>query len=112
MTTTYTWSIPKNGLKVQTVDGQENTVTHVNFTLTATDGTNTVDLQNSVKVPLDTAAEFVPFANLTEAKVIEWVKAQLDDKKVEMFENMLNLKLERKANPPVRPVAVEAPWAE
>jgi hypothetical protein len=61
---------------------------------------------------LDTAAEFVPFASLTEAKVIEWVKAQLDDKKVEMFENMLNIKLERKANPPIRPVTVEAPWAE
>jgi DNA polymerase III delta subunit len=112
MTTTYIWAIPKNGLKVQLVNGQENTVTRVGFTITATDGTNTVNIQSSVKVPLDPNAEFVPFANLTEAKVIDWVKAQLDDKKVEMFENMLNVKLERKANPPVRPVAVEAPWAE
>jgi DNA polymerase III delta subunit len=112
MATTYTWAIPKNGLKVQSVNGQENTVTSVNFTVTATDGTNTVDLQSSVKVPLDPNAEFVPFASLTEAKVIDWVKAQLDDKKVEMFEKMLNARLERKANPPARPVTVEAPWAE
>lgn len=111
MTTNYTWAIPKNGLKVQSVNGQENTVTSVNFTVTATDGTNTVDLQSSVKVPLDPNAEFVPFASLTEAKVIDWVKAQLGDK-VATFEKMLNARLERKANPPVRPVTVEAPWAE
>jgi hypothetical protein len=111
MTTTYTWAIPKNGLKVQSVNGQENTVTNVNFTVTATDGTNTVDLQNSVNVPLDSSAEFVPFASLTEAKVIDWVKSNLGDK-VSTFEKILNTKLERKANPPARPVTVEVPWAE
>jgi hypothetical protein len=110
MTITYTWTIPKNGLKVQTVDGQENTVTRVGFTVTATDGTNTVDLQSSVKVPLDPNAEFVPFANLTEAKVVDWVKANLGSN-VATFEKMLNAKLERKANPPTRAVVVESPWA-
>ena len=110
MATTYTWSVPKNGLKVQSVNGQENTVTRVGFTVTATDGTNTVDLQSSVKVPLDPNAEFVPLANLTEAKVIDWVKAQLGDK-VATFEKMLNARLERKANPPTRAAVVESPWA-
>jgi len=110
MTTTYTWSIPKNGLRVKTVDGQENTVTHVNFTVTATDGTNTASLQNSVKVPLDANAEFVPFANLTEAKVITWVKDNLGNK-VAAFEKMLNTQLERKANPPAKPAVIELPWA-
>jgi archaellin len=110
MTTTYTWAIPKNGLKVQSVNGQENTVTNVNFTVTATDGTNTVDLQSSVKVPLDPNAEFVPFANLTEAKVIDWVKVNLGNK-VATFEKMLNNRLERKANPPAKPAVVELPWA-
>jgi hypothetical protein len=110
MTTTYTWSIPKNGLRVKTVDGQENTVTHVNFTVTATDGTNTASLQNSVNVPLDANAQFVPFASLTEAKVIEWVKAKLGNK-VAAFEKILNTQLEHKANPPARPAVVELPWA-
>jgi archaellin len=111
MTTTYTWSIPKNGLRVQNIDGQENTVTNVNFTITATDGTNTVDLQNSVNVSLDSSVEFVPFANLTEAKVIDWVKTNLGDN-VATFEKILNNKLERKANPTVRSVVIEVPWAE
>jgi hypothetical protein len=111
MITTYTWNIPKNGLKVKTVDGQENTVTSVIFTVSATDGTNTVDLNNEVNVPLDASAELVPFAQLTEAKVLEWVKNNLGNKKVEMFEKMLNTQLEHKVNPPAKPVAVEAPWA-
>jgi hypothetical protein len=110
MATTYTWVIPKNGLRVQTVDGQENTVTHVNFTVTATDGTNTVELQNLVKVPLDANAEFVPFANLTEAKVITWVKDNLGNK-VTAFEKMLNAQLEQKVNPPAKPAVVKLPWA-
>jgi hypothetical protein len=110
MTTTYTWSIPKNGLRVQTVEGQENTVTHVNFIVTATDGANTASLQNSVRVPLDANAVFVPFASLTEAKVITWVKDNLGNK-VAAFEKMLNKQLENKANPPARPAVVELPWA-
>ena len=110
MTTTYTWAIPKNGLKVQSVNGQENTVTHVKFTVTATDGTNTVDVENLVEVTLDPNAEFVPFASLTEAKVIDWVKAQLGNK-VAAYEKMLNARLERKANPPTKPAVVELPWA-
>jgi len=110
MATTYTWSVPKNGLKVQTVNGQENTVTRVGFSITATDGTNTVNTQSSVKVPLDPNAEFVPFASLTEAKVIDWVKAQLGNK-VAAYEKMLNARLERKANPPTKPAVVELPWA-
>jgi hypothetical protein len=110
MATTYTWSVPKNGLKVQTVNGQENTVTRVGFSITATDGTNTVNTQSSVKVPLDPNAEFVPFASLTEAKVIDWVKANLGSN-VAAYEKMLNAKLERKANPPTRAAVVESPWA-
>jgi hypothetical protein len=110
MTTTYTWAIPKNGLRVQTVDGQQNTVTNVNFTVTATDGKNTVELQNSVNVPLSANAEFVPFANLTEAKVITWVKDILGNK-VAAFERVLNKQLEQKANPPAKPAVIELPWA-
>lgn len=110
MTTTYTWTIPENGLRVQTVNGQENTITDVNFTVTATDGKNTVSTQNSVVVPLDENAQFVPFAQLTEAKVLEWVKAQLGEK-VEIFKTTLNKKLQHKANPPARPTVVELPWA-
>jgi hypothetical protein len=110
MTTTYTWTIPENGLMVQTVNGQENTVTSVNFTITATNGTNTVSIQNSVVVPLDANAQFVPFAKLTEAKVLEWVKAQLGAR-VEIFKTTLNKKLQHKANPPAQPTVVELPWA-
>lgn len=111
MTTTYTWKIPKNGLRVQTVNGQENTVISVKFTISATDGTNTVDFSNIVMVPLDASAKFVPFAQLTEAKVLEWVKAKLNAKAIETFEKILNSKLERKANPPAQPTVVELPWA-
>jgi hypothetical protein len=111
MPNTYVWSIPKDGLMVQTVSGQENTVMAVQFTVTATDGTHTASINNSVQIPLDPNSAFTPFADLTETQVIGWVQAALGEQKVGMFEKMLDQQIANKVNPPVRPTKANAPWA-
>jgi len=110
MTTSVTWSIPKNGLITQTVDGNPDTVVSVTYMVTATDGTNTVDINNVAQLGAPDAAAFTPFANLTEAQVIAWVKSALPAGKEAQLETMLTRMLELKTNPPVRPVAKSAPW--
>jgi hypothetical protein len=110
MAASVTWSIPKNGLITQTVDGNPDTVVSVTYTVTATDGVNTVDIRNIVRLGSPNAADFTPFANLTEAQVISWVKASLPNGAEENIAASLQRLLERKANPPARAVMKSAPW--
>lgn len=110
MGATITWSISKNGLMTQTIDSNTDAVVAVQFTVTATDGVNTVNIRNVTRLGAPDAAAFTPFANLTEAQVIAWVKSALPAGKEAQLETMLTRMLELKANPPVRPVPKPAPW--
>lgn len=111
MAVTFTWAIPQNSLYTQTIDGHPDVVTTVAYEVTATDGKNTVNQTGVVNVPFDPNTPFVPFAQLTQDEVINWVKNQLGAPKVTTIEKALTAQLERKANPPVRPVLKPAPWA-
>lgn len=111
MTTTFTWSIPENGVMTQTVDGQENTVVLVQYLVTATDGVNTAQKFGTTRLTLDSAATFIPFADLTEAQVLTWVNAEMSKREVAEIQAQLIRQLERMANPPVRPTPQPLPWA-
>lgn len=110
MTTTYTWSIPTDGLMTKTVNGNADTVVQAKFKIEATDGTHTADMYQTVELKPSADGAFIPFANLTEAQVIEWVKASLPEGVEARFESALARAIESKANPPVVPVAKAAPW--
>lgn len=110
MSVTFTWSVQPNGLRVKEVNGNPDTVINVDFKITATDGTHTVDMSNTVGLKPVAGAPFIPFAQLTEQQVIDWVKAAMPADRVVHFERMLNQRLAVKANPPVMPVAKPAPW--
>ena len=109
MTTTFTWSIAPGGLMVQTVDNNPDTVVRVNVKVSATDGTHTADITQSVQLSAPVAGNFIPFSELTEAQVVEWAKTSLPQQGAQL-ENALARMLQIKANPPVRPVAKAAPW--
>ncbi len=110
MTATFTWSVLPNGLRVKEVNGNPDTVINVDFKITATDGTHTVEMSNSAELKPVAGAPFTPFAQLTEQQVMDWVKAAMPADRVYRFEQMLNQRLALKANPPVMPVAKPAPW--
>lgn len=48
---------------------------------------------------------FIPYENLTEEEVIQWVQSKLD---VIEIENSMTQELETKKNPPI--IAKELPW--
>lgn len=110
METTFTWSIPANGLLTKTENGNPDTVVRVRYTLTATDGVNTVDMHQVVQLTPNANGAFIPFTDLTEAIVLEWVAATLPQDAATRFETALTHMLELKANPPAPPVAKPAPW--
>lgn len=110
MSVIFTWSVLPNGLRVKEINGNPDTVINVDFKITATDGTHTVDMSNTVELKPVAGAPFIPFAQLTEQQVIEWAKAAMGADRVTHFEGMLTRRLEARKNPPVVAMPKPAPW--
>jgi hypothetical protein len=110
MTPTFTWSIPFKGMSTITRDGRADTVVQVQYVLTATSGEHNHSIGGAVQLKPNADGTFIPFENLTEAQVIEWVKAAVRPEDRAHYEMGLTRALEMKVNPPVRPVVKPAPW--
>lgn len=103
MTTTNTWSI------VQMETTLEIDVVHnVHWELTATDGEHTGRVYGSQTIDTTEGEGFTPFADLTEAQVIGWVKAALGEEQVASLEANVAAQIEAQINPPVK--TPELPW--
>jgi DNA polymerase III delta subunit len=53
---------------------------------------------------------FIPYSELTEEQIVEWVKESLGSKGVESIEKSLASQVDKKINPPVVPVNKPLPW--
>ena len=91
-------------------DGETDVVFNVHWTLTGTDGTYAGSVYGSVGVTLDEGGTFVPYADLTEAQVIGWVKEALGEEQVASYEASVAQQIENQINPPV--VTPPLPWSE
>lgn len=103
-----TWKVTDLLVKPQ-VDGLTDVVYIVNWLATDTDGVNEVRRGGKTEVPLPAGGTFVPYDQLTEAQVIDWIKTQLGTEEVSRIETDLNSQLAYAANPPV--VSMPLPWA-
>jgi len=108
---TFTWSVLPNGLRVENKDGNTDTLVSVAFKVEATDGTHIVEMTDVARLKHDPATPFIPFADLTESQVLEWVAATLPSGTTARLESMLTKRIELLVNPPARPVVKAAPWA-
>ena len=98
--TTPTWNIPNLERKVAT-----GKVTTVHYTVDLTDGTYNAGAYGSVGLAGDVT---VPFKDLTEAVVVQWVTDQLGDEKVQELTAALEGQLEQQRAPKV---ASGLPWS-
>jgi hypothetical protein len=109
MTVTYTWSIvqmdayPEEG-------GETNVVFNVHWTLAGIDQTYRGYAYGSQGVSVDLDAPFIPYADLTKAQVIEWVKDAMGEEKVASYEAAVAQQIENQINPPV--ITPHLPWGE
>ena len=92
MATTFTYKIAN--LDRETKDGYVNTV---HYTISAEDGTYTAGAYGSLG--LERPDTLVPFADLTEATVVGWVKDKLGADKVTEIETALQAQLDEQTAP-------------
>ena len=89
-------------------DGHDDVVFSVHWTLNGVDGDYSGYVYGSQGVSLDPSAPFVPYASLTEAQVIGWVKDALGEDQVASLEANVAEQIANQINPPV--VQPALPW--
>jgi hypothetical protein len=92
MTTTFTWNIAN--LERETADGYVYTA---HYTVNAADDTYSSGAYGSLG--LERGDTLVPFADLTEATVVGWVKEKLTAEKVTEIEAALQAQLDEQRQP-------------
>jgi hypothetical protein len=69
------FTIKINGIRTATVNGLENTVKQVEWTLTGEEADQKFELPQTTELGDPDSATFVPLASLTETAVMAWVEA-------------------------------------
>lgn len=72
---TAEFEIKITGLRTATINGIENAVKQVEWTMKGTEAGQLFELPQTTTVPDPQSEGFVPLANLTEAQVIAWIEA-------------------------------------
>jgi len=72
---TATFTIKVNAIRTATVNGLENTVKQVDWTLVGEESGQKFELPQTTSLADPASEGFVPLANLTEAAVIAWIEA-------------------------------------
>ena len=96
------WKI--STLDRDTADGFVNTV---HWTASQTDGDFTASTYSTVSFTKEDGINYVPYESLTEAAVVEWVKASLGEEGVAAVDLALANNIAAQKNPPV---ATGTPW--
>jgi hypothetical protein len=93
MTTTFTWAIAN--LERETADGFVYTA---HYTVNATDG-EAYSAGAYGSIGFERPEELIPFDDLTQEIVIEWVKEKLGEEQVEKVETALQSQIDEKRAP-------------
>jgi len=86
-----TYSVDITSLDTATINGLDNAVVTVSWVVSGTDGTNTVSYPGSIMVGSPKSADFIAYANLTKADVLEWIPNPLSPGMVGTIDNSLAL---------------------
>ena len=107
--TTYTWNV--TALYTETVDGEQNYVVIANYIVVGIDDTYSAELSNIARFSTASVSPFIPYADLTEDTVIDWIQQDLGPDGVSNLEACIQGQINSQINPPVTPVNTPLPWA-
>jgi hypothetical protein len=107
--TTYTWNV--TALYTETIDGEQNYVVIANYEVVGVDGTYTASLSNIARFSTASVTPFIPYAELTEDTVIDWIQQELGPDGVSNLEACIQGQINSQINPPTVPVNTPLPWA-
>jgi len=108
MATTITWTIDSLSTSTQVINGFSEVVLQAAWRCTGTDGIYTASNYGSVSIaePQPNDTNFIPFAQLTQAEVLNWVWETVNQADVEAS---VTAQVANLANPPV--ITPPLPWA-
>lgn len=107
MAITYNWTVAQLD-SFPTYENHTDVVFTVHWRMDGVDGEYTAGVYGSVGLTLDPEADFTPYADLTEAQVIGWVKDALGEEQVASHEENVAAQIDALVNPPV--VSPALPW--
>ena len=107
MTVTYNWSVAQMDAYPE-YENHTDVVFTVHWRMDGTDGEHTAGVYGSVGLTLSPEATFTPYADLTEAQVIGWVKDALGEEQVASYEANVAQQIADQIDPPV--VTPPLPW--
>ena len=107
--TTYTWAV--TALYTQTVAGEQDYVVIANYTVVGVDGDYKADLSNIARFSTASISPFIPYQDLTEDTVIDWIQQDLGVDGVSNLEACIQGQIDSQINPPVSPVNTPLPWS-
>ena len=95
------------------LDGRTNVVSSVKWGAHAVDGSYTDAVSGIVDLPVSNITSFVPYDQLTESQVVEWVKNALGEQKIKQLHVQLSVSIESRKQPNlIKPKAQtsQLPW--
>jgi hypothetical protein len=107
---TYTWTI-KSMSVMPVLEGETDVVVSAQWNILGEDQGYTYNLAGWQNFTLQQGEGFVPYNELTEAQVIEWVKNAMSENGVASMEAAVQGSLDALNNPPVEPVIAPLPWS-
>lgn len=107
--TTYTWAV--TALYTQTVGSEQDYVVIANYTVVGVDGDHSAELSNIARFSTASVSPFIPYADLTEDTVIDWIQQDLGVDGVANLEACIQGQIDSQINPPVVPVNTPLPWS-
>lgn len=108
MSITTTWVIEQMDC-YPTSEGQTDVVFNVHWRANATNGTYSATSYGTVGVTYVAGSPYTPFAQLTQAQVVDWVQESLGAEQVAKIEASLATNIADQINPPV--VTPKLPWS-
>lgn len=92
------------------VEGEANVVFQVYFDVRGVEGQTDACVPSFVNLAYKPGQSFIPFSQLTNDMVIEWVKSEMGNAAVRDIEAMLQQRLEDRKNPPI--IRPNLPWGQ
>jgi hypothetical protein len=107
--TQYTWTV--TNLYTQTIDGKEDYVVTAIYDVVGVDGNYTASMtSNMAQFSTEDITKFTPYADLTEAIVLAWVKESLGENGIISIEACIQGQIDSEINPPITPQETPLPW--
>ena len=108
--TKYTWTI--TNLYCQTIEGKSDYVVTAIYDVVGVEGKYTASMTSNIaQFSTKDVTKFTPYADLTEAIVLGWVKESLGETGIISIESCIQGQIDSQINPPVTPEIKPLPWS-